>query len=307
MNSLPPFLTEAVTRAPYRHVPGEIRTPVLEKGVRHLARIIQESYAQWESSRRDGLLQQVDPRIKLFFLVLFLVLVSVKRHFAPQLGVMVFLFLLATASRLDLFPLYRRILGAALLFGVLVPLPSLLNLFDGTAPIYPLWHLGQPYQFWLYRLPETIGISGAGLQGMGLLALRIANSVTLSLLVLHTTSFPDLIKALRIFRVPESFIAVITLSYKYVFAFTRTLEEMHLAKKSRLLGTLDASQSRHWAAGRISFIFNRTQSRCEEIFKAMISRGYENRITLHAFRRLTARDWSTVAASLAVYVAFLLW
>lgn len=307
MDRLPDFLT--VTPAPGACSPTGIKvsTPVLEKGVHYLARIIRESYSQWESSRRDGLLQVVDPRIKLLFLAAFLVLVSLKRELAPQAGIAALLLALCFASRLDILPLYRRILGAALLFGVLVPLPSLLNIFDGAAPLYPLWHLEREHHLWIYRIPQTIGITSNGLFGMALLTVRVANSVALSLLVLHTTSFPDLIKALRVFRVPESFIAVITLSYKYVFTFTRILEDMHLAKKSRLLGGMDGSQSRRWAAGRMAFLFQKSQGRCEDIFKAMLSRGYENRVTFHTFQKLKAGEWVTAMAGLTVWTCLLLW
>jgi len=307
MDRLPRFLT--VTPASDSFTPSGVKvsTPVLEKGVHYLARIIRESYLQWESSRRDGLLQSVDPRLKLLFLAAFLVLVSIKRDLVPQAGIAVLLLVLYCASRLDILPLYRRILAAALLFGVLVPLPSLLNIFDGAEPFIPLWHLERGYQFWRYHIPQTIGITRGGIYGMALLTCRVANSVALSLLVLHTTSFPDLIKALRVFRVPESFIAVITLSYKYVFTFTRILEDMHLAKKSRLLGGMDGSQSRSWAAGRMAFLFQKSQGRCEDIFKAMLSRGYENRVTFHTFRRLQAGEWGIAMAGLAVWTCLLLW
>jgi len=307
MDSLPRFLTTnpAVTVCTPTGV--TVSTPVLEKGVRYLARVIRESYSQWENSRRDGLLQSVDPRLKLLFMAAFLVLVSVKRELTPQAGIAVLLLFLYLASRLDILPLYRRILGAALLFGVLVPLPSLLNIFDGAEPLIPLWHLQREHHFWLYHIPQTIGITSGGLYGMALLTMRVANSVALSLLVLHTTSFPDLIKSLRVFRVPESFIAVITLSYKYVFTFTRILEDMHLAKKSRLLGEMDNGQSRRWAAGRMAFLFQKSQGRCEDIFKAMLSRGYENRVTFHKFSRLQAGEWGVAVAGLAVWTCFLLW
>lgn len=307
MDRLPDFLT--ATPAPGASVLTGIKvsTPVLEKGVQYLARIIRESYLQWESSRRDGLLQAVDPRLKLLFLAVFLVLVSIKRELAPQAGIAALLFILYCASRLDILPLYRRILGAALLFGVLVPLPALLNIFDGVEPLIPIWHLERGYQLWLYHIPQTIGITYNGLYGMALLTCRVANSVALSLLVLHTTSFPDLIKALRVFRVPESFIAVITLSYKYVFTFTRILEDMHLAKKSRLLGGMDGSQSRSWAAGRMAFLFQKSQGRCEDIFKAMVSRGYENRIPFHTFQKLQAKEWGAALAGLALWTCLLLW
>jgi cobalt ECF transporter T component CbiQ len=307
MNSLPPFLTETATGPAYQPSEEKVRTPVLEKGVHHLAGVIRESYEQWECSRRDGLLQRVDPRVKLVLMAAFLILVSFKREIQSQAGIALFLFILCLLSRLDMIPLYRRIFSATLLFGVLVPLPSLLNLFDNSHPAVPLLHLGRDYRFWMYRIPETIGITSHGLTDMALLAVRIANSVAISLLVLHTTSFPDLIKALRVFRVPESFIGVVTLAYKYIFTFTRTLEEMHLAKKSRLLGRMDAGQSRQWAAGRIAFIFQKCQGRCEEIFKAMLARGYENRATFHEFPKMKRRDWGALAIGLASWSFFLLW
>lgn len=307
MDRLPSFLTANPASGSSTPTGVKVTTPVLEKGVHYLARIIRESYIQWESSRRDGLLQSVDPRLKLLFLAVFLVLVSIKRELAPQAGIAALLLGLYFASRLDVIPLYRRILGAALLFGVLVPLPALLNIFDGAEPLIPVWHLERGYHLWLYHIPQTIGVTRGGLDGMALLTSRIANSVALSLLVLHTTSFPDLIKALRVFRVPESFIAVITLSYKYVFTFTRILEDMHLAKKSRLLGGMDGSQSRSWAAGRMAFLFQKSQGRCEDIFKAMISRGYENRVTFHKFQRLQAGDWGAAVAGLALWTCFLIW
>lgn len=284
-----------------------VKVPVLEKGVHHLAELVQDGYAQWEGSRRDGLLQGIDPRIKVLFLAFFLVLVSLKRSVEPQLGIFLIIVLLVVASRLDFISFYRRICWLGLLFGVLVPLPSLLNLFSDGNLILPLIHLHQDHHFWIYRLPATIGVTSEGLRGMVMLTLRISNSIALSMLVLHTTSFPYLIKALRVFRVPDSFIVVITLSYKYVFSFTRTVTDMHLAKKSRLLGPMNADQSRRWAAGRIACLFQKSQARCEEIFKAMISRGFEHQIPLHIFPKLTWRDGLAGTLMLLIWAIFMAW
>jgi len=59
------------------------------------------------------------------------------------------------------------------------------------------------------------------------------------------------------------------------------------------------AEARGWIAGRIALIFRRTQLRCEEIFKAMLSRGFSEKISIYEGRKLKARDW-------AVSVAFLL-
>ncbi|MHB8790438.1 MAG: cobalt ECF transporter T component CbiQ [Desulfobulbaceae bacterium] len=307
MDHLPSFMTEESARPACTFTGRRFRTPVLEKGVQHLARVIRESYVQWESSRREGILQTVDPRVKLLLLAAFLVLVSVKSRIVPQASIAGLILLLFLASRLDLFALYRRILWVTCLFGVIVPLPSIFNIFDGHEPLVPLLHLRQDHRFWLYHIPQTIGITSEGLTAMALLSLRIANSVALSLLIIYTTSFPDLIRALRVFRVPESFVAVITLSYKYVFIFARTLEEMHMAKKSRLLRRLGRRQSYHWAAGRIAFLFQKSQSRCEEICKAMVARSSEYRLPRRSFNRLQPTDWTVVALALAILLLFWRW
>ncbi len=307
MNPLPAFLSEGAPAGLPAASGPPVRTPVLEKGVRHLAELVQDSYIQWECSRRDGLVQSLDPRLKVAFLAIFLIVISLKRTVAPQVGIGLCGVALMASSRLDLLFIGRRVAWAALLFGVLIPLPSLLNLFGNGHVLLPLFTLPQGHHLWYYRIPATIGITAEGMHGMALLTLRIGNSLGLSLLVLHTTSFPDLIKALRLFRVPDSFIVVITLSYKYVFAFSRTIIEMHLAKKSRLLGTMDGAQSRRWAAGRIAGLFHKTQRRCEEIYKAMVARGLEHSITLHAFPELGKRDYLATGIALVACAAFLAW
>lgn len=307
MKKLPAFLREGTPGGAPSPSRRAVTTPVLEKGVHYLAKVVQDGYIQWEGSRRKGLLQSIDPRIKVLFLAFFLVLVSLKRSIEPQLGIFLLIMLLAVASRLDFIPFYRRICWPGLLFGVLVPLPSLLNLFSDGHLVLPLIHLHQDHHLWIYRLPATIGVTEEGLRGMAMLTLRILNSVALSMLILHTTSFPDLIKALRVFRVPDSFIVVITLSYKYVFSFTRTVTDMHLAKKSRLLGPMDAGQSRKWAAERIASLFSKSQARCEEIFKAMISRGFEHQVPLHVYPKLNIRDGLTGAFMLLFWAAFMAW
>lgn len=307
MSSLPPFLTTGAQFVAPVFSGQQIRTSVLDKGIHHLAGLIQDGYAQWECSRRDGLLQRIDPRVKVVFMSLYLVLVSLKRTIEPQLVIMSLLALLVAASRLDMVSFYRRIGWPGFLFGVLVPLPSLLNLFSDGHLIMPLIHMQRDHYFWMYRLPATVGITAEGMRGMIMLTLRITNSIALSMLVLHTTSFPDLVKALRVLRVPDSFIVVITLAYKYIFAFTRTVTDMHLAKKSRLLGAMNADQSRRWAAGRIACLFQKSQGRCEEIFKAMIARGFEHQVPLHSFPHPTRRDILAGCTILIIWTGLMAW
>ena len=146
--------------------------------------------------------------------------------------------------------------------------------------------LPQAYDFWIYHIPREIGLTGQGIEGVLMLCLRVMNSLAISLLVIHTTPFHRIIKALQVFRVPDTFLLIITLSYKYIFVFAKTVENMYLARKSRLVGMVKNDEARMWIAGRIVFMFRKTMARYEEVFSAMVARGFCEEVKLSEFRRL---------------------
>jgi cobalt/nickel transport system permease protein len=98
---------------------------------------------------------------------------------------------------------------------------------------------------------------------------------------------------------------IITLTYKYIFIFARTVEDMHLAVKSRLVRQVGNAEAKRWIAGRIVFVFKKTQLRCEEIFKAMLGRGFSEDIRLCGVRKLQTRDWAVGGAFSLVGMVFL--
>jgi len=307
VNHLPAFLLERRSPHPPTRTHGAVSVPFLEQGIHRLSNIVQSGYAHWELSRRDGLFQQIDARVKVLFLALFLVIVSLKRAIAPEAGIAVFVLLLFALSRLEIFVVYKRILVFGFVFGVLVPFPSMLNLVSDGALLFPVIRLAHSYDLWTYHLPAVIGVTREGLQGIALLSLRVTNSVALSLLVIYTTPFTDIMKALRIFRVPDTFVIIITLSYKYMFVFTRTVEEMHLAKKSRLLGAVRGREARSWVAERITLLYRKTHAQCGEILKAMMSRGFTGEVRLRGLGKMAAWDWWMAAAQLGIGALFLRW
>lgn len=138
-----------------------------------------------------------------------------------------------------------------------------------------------------------------------MLTSRVMNSLALSFFVLYTTPFPEIIKALKVLKVPDGFLMIITLSYKYIFIFAKTVEDMHFAKKSRLAGQVSNAEARRWIAGRLAFIFKKTRLRCEEIFKAMLGRGFSDNIKIYGVGKLHARDWAAGITFFFVGVLFL--
>ena len=105
---------------------------------------------------------------------------------------------------------------------------------------------------------------------------------------------------------PDAFLMTINLTYKYIFIFAGTVEDMHLAKKSRTTGEIKDDEAREWVAGRIALMFKRTQIKCEELYKAMLSRGFSGEVVMRGFGSVTARDY-IAGAGLFAAGAYFLW
>jgi cobalt ECF transporter T component CbiQ len=305
-SKIPSFLLECPSSDSFTRSTGALKVSFLEKGIHRLAQVIRSGYIQWETASKDGYFQRIDARIKVLFLLIFVVIVSLKRDIPSEALIGGFVFMLAVLSRLEIIRFYKRVLFLGFFFGFLIAFPSAFNVVTEGEIIFPVYQFSKTYQFWMYQIPKEIGITREGLEGVILLTLRVINSVSISFLVLYTTPFPDIIKALKLLKVPDRFLMVITLSYKYIFIFTKTVEDMHLAKKSRLAGQVNHAEARRWIAGRFAFIFTKTRLRCEEIFKAMMSKGFCDDIRFFETGKLKLYDLAA-GGMLFLIGGFFLW
>jgi cobalt ECF transporter T component CbiQ len=302
---IPPFLLESLPSGSFNRDKGALKTPFIEKGIHHLADFIKSGYSQWETASISNFFQRMDARIKVLFLLFYIIIVSLKKDILSEALIGAFVFVLTVISRLNIFNLYKRVLLGGFIFGFLVALPSALNVITRGEIILPILHLSKPYGYWIYQIPEEIGLTREGMFGVIMLTLRVMNSLALSFFVLYTTPFPEIIRALKVLKVPDTFLMIITLSYKYIFIFAKTVEDMHLAKKSRTVGQVSNAEGRRWVAGGMAFMFKKTRLRCEEIFKAMLSRGFADTIRIYGFRSPQGRDWSVGIALLLIGILFL--
>jgi len=286
--------------APKIKASGRIRLAYVSKGMAYAASVLRTGFIQWETSSRRGFFQTLDSRVKVFFLVLFIVIISLKKTILSEALITLFLLALALASKLPLLRHYGKILLLTCIFGFLMGLPSALNIFTPGDLWWSMIQFETNPTIGPITLPREIGITGSGLHGLSLLSLRVMNSLSVSFLVLATTPFNEFIKALKVFRVPDVFLMTITLSYKYIFIFVQTVYDMHLAKKSRLTGFESDRKARQWVSGRMAFLFRKSQQQCEEVYKAMNARGLSDTIKLPRMPRLAGRNWAAAAGLLLV-------
>jgi cobalt/nickel transport system permease protein len=162
----------------------------------------------------------------------------------------------------------------------LVIAPASLNLITDGKILILLMRFNTPHQFWIYHLPAIIGITQEGCFVVARFFLKVFNSLALTILVFYTTPFNEIIKALGMLRVPQLFLMVITLAYKFIFILSQTAEETYLALKSRWWRNSGVSDANVLVAGRIAYIFRKSWIKYEEIYKAMIARGFSGKVNL---------------------------
>jgi cobalt ECF transporter T component CbiQ len=304
-NNIPAFLLQSATSDTNSFGRGRVKTSFIDKGIHHAAQIIQTGYVQWESASKDNLFQGIDARIKVITLLFYIIIVSLKKDIMSEALIGVFVFILTIIGRLNVLSFYKRVIFFSFIFGFIAALPSAFNIIISGEIIFPIIHLSKAHHIWIYQIPKDIGLTSVGITAVTMLTLRCMNSMSLTLFVLSTTTFPEIIKALKVMRVPDAVLMIITLSYKYIFIFAKIVEDMHLAKKSRLIEQLSLAEGRSWVSGRIAYIFKKTTLRCEEIIKAMLSRGFSDNIKIYGLKKLCARDWTTGAIFLIIGIVFL--
>jgi cobalt/nickel transport system permease protein len=290
-NDIPPFLLNTPSSSPLKKGGGKINLSYIDRGIEGFADVLKEGYMQWELSSKESFLHELDTRIKVVFWLFFIVIISLKKELLPEFCMFITVFTLVVLSRINLIKFYKKIFFLGFIFGFLIALPSALNVITQGKVLFPIITLSKPYDFWGYHIPKVIGFTEEGFSVVAMLTLRVLNSLSISFLVLYTTPFPEIIKALKVLKIPDTFLIIISLAYKYIFIFARIAADMHLAKKSRLVSAGKSAEARNWIAGRIAFIFRKTQLKCDDVFKAMVGKGFAGEIKLYQYQKIMGRDW----------------
>jgi cobalt/nickel transport system permease protein len=274
---------------------------LVDQGIAGFAKVIRTTFVQWELASRSGFLQKLDPRIKTLFWIALLVVISVKNTVSGLLFIAGAIALIAVISKAKLSVIYGKAIPLAFFFGFLVSAPAMLNIITPGTIIVRMADFSQPYSFWIYSVPQHIGITEEGVIVCSKLTLRVFASLSVTFLVLATTSFAEIIRSLKLFRMPDTLLLVLTLTYKYVYLFSQTIVDMFLAKKTRLVLGVSSAEFRRWSAGRMATIFRKTERKVDDIYQAMLCRGFSGKIRLSGSRKFRTTDIAG-AVALAFFV-----
>jgi cobalt/nickel transport system permease protein len=228
----------------------------------------------------EGALQRVDPRVKVAGLFALIIVVAASR----RLGVIAALFLVAAVLGAASHVRMRRLAGwvwaPVLFFTGAIALPAIF-----------LTH-GQPVA--LFGVTVT-AITEQGLRAAAFLIGRAETASTLSALLVLTTPWPWVLKALRIFRCPMIVVAILGMTYRYIFVILQTALEMFEARQSRTVGALPPSERRRLASSAAGVLLSKSVQMSGEVHQAMRSRGFRGEIHLLQDFRARAADWCWLA------------
>jgi cobalt/nickel transport system permease protein len=290
VNNVPSYLLQTVHDQHDLVNVKRAKLSFLDKTILNSASAVKSIYMQSEIAAKENLIQKINPQVKLISLIYLVVVISVVSNPVAQILITALIFLLYIIARLNVFQVYRKIFFVAFFFGFLVVLPATLNVITDGKIILNLITFDKPSHFWIYNIPKNIGFTENGLQVVLLVFLRVLNSVSFALLIVFTTPFPSFIKSFKIIGVPDTFLMIISLAYKYIFILSRTIEETYFALKSRLVGNIRSRNIRNLIGGRIFFIFRKSKLIYESTYFAMVSRGYNGKVKLNSKYHFTFVD-----------------
>jgi cobalt/nickel transport system permease protein len=255
-----------------------------------IAHAVTEVLENEEIAARPGLLQGLDPRVKLLTLVLFAVTASLVHALWVLIALVGLTLALAGASRVGVSSFARKVWGSAGLLAALIVLPSTLAFFTPGRIVLSV---------------GPLSFTAPGIIGAATLVARVAAAAGFALLIVWTMRWSGLLHALTALHLPDVVVATLAMTQRHILTLLRTVEQIHLARESRTLTRGNNKENRTWVTDRMAFVVRKSMKTADDVYDAMLSRGFSGAMPALAGLRLRSRDWAWSAAVLAVCAAAL--
>lgn len=264
------------------------RRSFVERTLAGLADVFDQSAYAEQVADRAGLLQRLDPRVKVVGLLLLVTAAVTARNLAVILAIFALAVILALWSHVSLRRLATRVWVGVLAFTGLIALPAIF-----VTPGQALVHV--PWLGW--------AVTDQGVRAALYLVTRVETATTLSALLVLTTPWMHVLKALRALHVPVVFVVILGMTYRYIFVLLQTAVEMFEARRSRLVGRLEGSEQRRLATASVGVLLGKSIQLSNEVYLAMLARGYRGEVYLLDEFEMQPRDWVALVAFGAVAAA----
>jgi cobalt/nickel transport system permease protein len=168
--------------------------------------------------------------------------------------------------------------------------------------------------------PWSVHASYAGLERFISITLKSWISVQAAIVLASTTSFPDLLVAMRSLRVPRLLVSIFGLMWRYLFVLVDEASRLIRARLARSgqsdRADLHPGGSISWRArvtgGMAGSLFLRAFDRSDRIYMAMVSRGYDGEARSLPLPKIQLVHWAILISFLGILgillgFAYLFW
>ncbi|MFH0918289.1 MAG: cobalt ECF transporter T component CbiQ [Candidatus Omnitrophota bacterium] len=255
----------------------------IERSIIGALTFLQDSIFAEECALRNGFLQSLDPRAKIIGFLLFILQALLTGSIPALLLLYALCLFLVLISRINLGFFLKRTWIFIPLFSLFIAFPAIFS--PGQA--WLSWHI----------LGLKLIITRQGLAGAVIFILRVITCVSWVVALNLTTKHFELLKALRIFKCPRIFIMTLGMCYRYVYLFVGIIQNTYLAIKSRVGIGVPYPRGQDIVAWNIASLWNRSVGLNEEVYKAMLSRGYQGEALAWNDFKMRIRDWLWLLAA----------
>ena len=272
---------------------AEGRIGWLEQTLGGITANIEQAIFTEQHARSSGWLQRRDPRAKMVGLLVAILAASLTTSLAGLAVLYAGALAAARASKVPFGFFVKRVwLGIPFFAGLVVvpavffvPGPRVFDLAVGPAHLAPSWN---------------------GLAGATIFVTRVGVSVSMAVLLVVTTPWADVLKSLRALKVPQIFVLVLSMTYRYIFLFLHTANGILMARKSRVVGRTSGAEQRRWITGTMGNLMSRAFKMSNDVYAAMLARGFTGEVRTYATYRLRAPDVAALAGVAVLAVAAVL-
>lgn len=238
-------------------------------------------------SASKGVLQRINPQVKLGVIVAFILSAVAVRMISPLAILLATIVILCVLSEIPLKFFFVRATVFIPIFATAIALPLLF-----ITPGRSLAEVGYA--------GLVVKVTVEGVYRALQFTFRIWVCVASLILLVLTTKFSRLIQVMKSFKVPSIFVTMTAITYRFIFIFINEAYRMALAKESRTVAKEPWRQAIKSFANMITTLFIRSYERGERVYLAMMSRGYSGTVKSSSNMKFALRDWLFAGASMVV-------
>ena len=235
-------------------------------------------------SYQNTFVHRLDPRIKLVTTIVFIIMVVSFSKYELSKLIPFFLFPVFMGAVGDI--QLKFILKKLLVVSPFVLFVAIFNPVFDTAAMYNLF---------------GIEISGGWVSCISIM-MRFTLTISAALILVATTSFPGVCRALERLYVPKVFVVQLFFLYRYLFVLAEETMRIVRAINMRTFGR--KKYGLQIFIGTIGLLFVKTVERSERIYHSMCSRGFNGEIRLLKRDKTGFTDMVFAVISILVFIIF---